>query len=159
MSFFTTGFLAAGFFAAGFFGSSEDPPVVPALPTQQSTQSAGGAGEDAGRGYVWKDNAWVKATKFARVGISAQFAVLPETRAGATAKPHLVKVKQPEGKIVSRGASALRVKHYAVRQPEGMPIANNQSIALCTSLRTSSYNGACEVLSIDEILTLMELVA
>ena len=65
-----------------------DPPVL--QPTQQVQAGSGGASSDAGRGWVYKDHAWVRLTKTAKVGGKSRD-LETTTATAATLKPAALK--------------------------------------------------------------------
>jgi hypothetical protein len=148
--------LGFGFSVAVVAALGLAPAQVAEVP-KQAIEAAGGVTDDAGQGRIWRDNAWVKATKFAKVGISKQYPVSTESKVVVQAVPAQFRTQTPEGSVRSWAGRAGVPTQALMVLPTGMHNANNQVVAACTSLRTSSYNGACEVLSLDEILTLLEL--
>jgi len=121
----------------------------------------GGSGSWAnGQGYVWKDHAWVKATKVARSGVSAHWIGKATSRVVVVGVGKTVRTTQPQGSAETQTASLTSAKVTHLTLPPSPPL-NPNSFSLSTTHTSivSTYNGACETLSLDEIIALMGLAA
>lgn len=126
-------------------------------PTQQTQQAAGGLSGDAGSGYVWRDNAWIKATKLVRYSTSVQCTGTATNRAHVTLAPKKSITGFPTSKGSSTAHSQPESRTAAVTILRPTPLSHSFSLSCCNESIVSRYNGAYEALSMDEIMVLIEM--
>lgn len=131
--------------------------VAPTAHVGQVAANSGGTGKDhSGSGYVWRDNAWVKAIKFAKLGVNGQYAL--KQQSVVTVKPVPLKLRRKAGdlQLTCSTRRVLFAVETGVATPPVELVANNLIDCICTSHITKGYNGACETLAMDEIMVLLE---
>ena len=133
---------------------------APVSDTNDSRPWGSAGAWDAGQGYVWKDHAWVKATKVARSGVSAHWIGKATSRVIAVGVGKTMRTTQPQGSAETQTAHSTSAKVTHLMLPASPPL-NPNSFSLSTTHTSivSTYNGACETLSIDEIIALMGMAA
>jgi hypothetical protein len=136
-------------------GALVNPLVIPdqALPRT----APGGSEWDSGQGYVWKGHAWVKATKVARVGISAQYAPRPSAVVRVTGSPSTLRSKVGRGSATAGSFRAPVSASIALTTRGGRSAPNSCPKSQVTSMVVSGYNGACATMGLDEVLALLEM--
>lgn len=122
---------------------------------------AGGTGSWAnGQGYIWKDHAWVKATKVAKSGIGAHWIGKATSRVVVVGMGKTLRMRQSEGGAATQTAPSTRAKVTHLSLPTAQhPDSNSFSLSHTHTAIVSTYNGACETLSLDEIVALMGMAA
>lgn len=139
-------------------GTPISPEVEVEIP-QAPGSGAGGGWDEDGTGYVWKDHGWVKATKVARVGISVQFAGRPSSAAIVTLSTRKLAVRTLQGGTVTASLAQSRACKTTSSSPPASVLSHSFFITRGRSVIVSRYNGACETLSLDELVALMGMAA
>lgn len=125
-------------------------------PVSAYTQSIpGSSGWDAGTGEVWREGKKIKATKVARVGVSAQYVPRTSASVRVRAVSSTLRAQAGHGHATANAARALRTATMAVTTQSGSAVAHSCNKSHATSMIVSSYNGACATLGMDEILALL----
>ena len=122
---------------------------------------AGGSGAWAnGQGYVWKDHAWVKATKVARSGVSAHWIGKATSRVVVVGVGKTMRTTRPQGDAETHTlqSTSAKVTHLTLPATQHLD-SNSFSLSHTHTAIVSTYNGACETLSLDEIVALMGMAA
>ena len=129
--------------------------VIPKA-VQAEPINAGSSG-DGGTGYVWRDNAWVKATKVARLGISKPCPSQVYGSVSVSAKPYRLSITSESCKAYASARQTLVPQGLRVTQPITTAITHTLATSTSANMIVKSYNGACETLSLDELLVLLEM--
>lgn len=129
--------------------------VIPEA-TQADPPAAGTSG-DVGTGYIWRDNAWVKATKVAKVGISKPCPSKLNGRVSVSAKPYRLSITSESCKAYASTRQTLISQGVQVEQPVIVPSAHTLATSVSANVIVKSYNGACETLGLDELMVLLEI--
>lgn len=140
--------------AGASLGLAPEEAVQPIV-QQAAPQAAGGLSGDAGSGYIWRDNAWVKATKYAKVGVSIQGVGVPTSRVSVSAVGKRWITNTPTGKVSSITAASLELTRSTVSAEKGSTFSDSYALCTCDKVIVSSYNGTCESLGMDEIMVLV----
>jgi len=121
----------------------------------------GGSGSWAsGQGYIWKDHAWVKATKVAKSGVSAHWIGKATSRVVVVGVGKTLRMKQSAGNAATQTTPATSAKVTHMTLPCTQQLNSNSfSLSHTHTAIVSTYNGACETLSLDEIVALMGMAA
>jgi len=121
----------------------------------------GGSGPWAnGQGYIWKDHAWVKATKVARSGVSAHWIGKATSRVVVVGMGKTLRTRRSDGSAATQSTPSTCAKVTHLTLPAAQrPDSNSFSLSHTHTSIVSTYNGACETLSLDEIVALMGMAA
>ena len=148
-------------FAVGAIASIGLQVTTPEAPVAQEAPappSAGGTGE-GGRGYVLRDHVWVKGVKFATRSQIASYSGKFASATASTAKTKVLTLSDFRGAASSKTLQILAPKVVHVVQPAGLAGAYSDTTLVSANIRTNCYNGACETLSLDELMTLLDIAA
>lgn len=150
------GFAAALLAVQGFAPTEPTDPAT-TTPIQQTRQTGGGVGDNAGQGYIWRDNAWIKATKLVTYSTSVQYTGTVANRAYVVLEPKKNSTRFPASKVFSAAHGQPESRVAVVTAPQTQPLSHSFSLSCCKESIVSRYNGAYEALSMDEIMVLIEM--
>ena len=133
-----------------------EPPVVEPAP-QAHRSAASGGGDGAGRGWVYKDHAWVRLTKTARVwtrthDFTVDVSTSSDLRGGA--------VLSRTATLQSSTSASSTLNPTLVRSASPPPktaASNFETLTKATAL-SSSKQPTCETLELAELLAVLDLV-
>ena len=134
-------------------------PVQESDPKEPPTPSSAGGTGEGGRGYVLRDHVWVKGVKFATRSQIASYSGKFASATAATAKTKVLTLSDFRGDVSSKTLQILAAKVVHVVQPAGLTGAYSDTTLVSANIRTNCYNGACETLSLDELMTLLDIAA
>ena len=150
------GFGALAGASLGFLGQVVEPPVVEPTPQVQQSAASGGGG-DVGRGWVYKDHAWVRLTKTARVGTRTHdFTVDVSTSSdlrGGAALSRTATLQSSTSASSTLNSTLVR----SASQPPKTAVSNFETLTKATAL-SSSKQPTCETLELAELLAVLDLV-
>ena len=150
------GFGALAVASLGFLGQVVEPPVVE--PVQQVQKSAAsGGGDGGGRGWVYKDHAWVRLTKVARVGTRTHdFTVDVSTSSDLRGS-----LLTSRAEALTTGTSAATLlnttRAHSTSQVPQTAVTGFETLRTATT-RASVKSPTCETLELAELLAALDLV-